>query len=277
MFKSQFLLMIKRHEFQFSLLFVMFIAFIYPIILVYQHLLQGKDIGSLVDPRFAFIGNRYSEIWYYMYYYFPLILMFPFAYSYAVDKRTHYDCVLISRGGIKKYFYAKAFCCMIGGFIITFTPSIVNVIVNYLFLPPTSNDIMGNSITEEIMSFANQEFYEHKSQDAYLWLVHPKICFLFSSFRIGVLGATFSLVIYVISMMIKNLRFFYFSVVPVLLFFVISHRAQENIDSYCVDVLEYAFAGSYLTLTPIFFWLVCLAFIILSFITLSVFAKKDQI
>ena len=134
------------------------------------------------------------------------------AYSYSSDKRSHYDCVMISRGGIKKYLYAKAFCCMIGGFIITFTPMLVNMIVNYVFLPYTSNDSSYNSIPEEILRFVDKGFYKTKSNDAYLWLISPKSSILFSTLRMGILGATVSLVIYVISMFINNLRFKFFIV-----------------------------------------------------------------
>ena len=269
--------MIRRHEFQFSFLFVVLVSFIYPISLVYGHLTDGKDIGTLMDPRYAFIGYRYSDVWYYMYMYFPLILMFPFAYSYAVDKRTNYDSVMISRSGIRKYLFSKAYCCLIGGFIITFTPAILNMLVNTLFLPYTETDIV-NSLTDAILDFRNDRYFARKSYDAYLWLVHPQFCFLLSSFRIGVLGATFSLVIYVISMLIKNLRIFYFSVVPVLLFFVISHRLQDNNGAaFCIDILEYAFAGSYITYYPVFFWGICAFLILLSFVIINRISKKDQI
>lgn len=279
MFKSQFYSMIKRRGFYFSFLLVIFISFLYPIILIYQHLLNGFDIASLVDPRFAFIGSRYTNAWYYMYEYFPLILMFPFAYSYSSDKRSHYDCVMISRGGIKKYLYAKAFCCMIGGFIITFTPMLVNMIVNYVFLPYTSNDSSYNSIPEEILRFVDKGFYKTKSNDAYLWLISPKSSILFSTLRMGILGATVSLVIYVISMFINNLRFFYFSVLPVLIFFVASHKIQENRehDSFSIDIMEYATTGSYSAYNPFFFWIVCGIFILVSFIVIFIFTKKDQI
>jgi len=278
MFKSQFLLMIRRHEFQISFLFTVAVSLIYPVSLVYSHLMQEKDIGTLIAPQYAFIFNRYSGIWFNIYYFFPLILMFPFAYSYATDKKTHYDSILISRSGIKKYLYSKAFCCLIGGFIITFIPGILNMTVSYIFLPQTFHGEFGNTITDDIISFINDTYYEKKSHDAYLWLVHPKICFIFSSFRVGVLGAVFSLVIYVISLMMKNLKFFYFSVLPVLIFFVMSHRIQESLnDMFCIDLLEYAFAGSYITFYPCVFWLSCVLLTMISFFIITIHSKKDQL
>lgn len=280
MFRYQLFSMFRRKGFLFSFTFVLLIMLIYPIFLVYTHLLRGDDIGTLPDPRYTFIFYRYSEIWECLPLFLSLIMLFPFAYTYITDKRTHFDYVLISRSGIKKYLFSKAFCCLLGGFIIIFIPAILNISINNIFFPNTNNDISYNSFIEDIQSIViNKEYYPVISKLKLLWLFHPQLSFIVSAFYMSILGAICSLNIYTVSICIKDSKYSFLSVLPMLLFLTLSYKLQETRDTTKdnVNVLEYALAATDTTYHQYMFWIICIILILISFIIVTIKSTQDQI
>lgn len=273
MIRFNFLAMIRRREFRFAFLFMMAFASGYPIWLVLKKLVEGADIGSVCDPRYAFIFFQYNDIFDIMPFLLPILTLFPAALPYITDRRTRYDSVLISRCGIRKYLFSNAVLALIIGFGVVFIPSLWNIFLNRMLLPQTFCSFIYNDYYNDFLD-ASQE---NISRYQLLWFVHPLISDVYSAFRIGLLTAILSLVTYVSSTYIKP-KYGFISVIPVFMLLFVGNLMQDLIgsDDFFIDILSYT--GSASTVSGMFFFYSeMLVLSAISLIMLYHKSKKDMI
>ncbi len=122
MIHTQCKLMFLKRGFRISFSLMLAFAFLFPFSLMLMNHLKGNDISAIPDCVYAYLfcsNSMPSDI---LYFILPILSLFPFATSFAVDRKLHAYFPLAARGGVRSYFFAKAIACMVGGFVIFFVP-----------------------------------------------------------------------------------------------------------------------------------------------------------
>lgn len=288
MFKCQIYTMFRRKGFQFSFIFMLLIAVFYPCFFIYKAIILKDDISTICDFRYAYIFYRDSNysLSEYSPYLLTIISLFSFSYTYATDRKTNYMNILICRCGIKKYLFSKAFCCLIGGFLIIFIPTLINILWNIFFLPNTNNGSGYFSFYDELKTYQLIRLkynYNLEANSYIFWIEHPILSSCYSAILMGILGAIFSLFTYSMLLYIENIRYSFISVVPTLAFFLVSEHLNEDIRynkwmyASSINILDYAMTGVVNVYNPIIYFGMCICIVILSFILIFIKTRCDQI
>lgn len=230
MFRAQLSLMLHKKSFQFSFILMLCIASFYPAYSYIKLLLMGhvtlKDdimyVLSWIDTPYLF--SYYNYLTGYLYYLIPIIVLFPFAISYITEKKYNYASVCASRCGKRSYLMVKAVCSMLGGFLIFFIPSCINVLWNFLIMP------------EAFQSYSNDAYYlmhyqmnlqidpHYISPLAIHGFRHPIFDSLLSCLSISLFAAVCALIVYTISLLVK--KFAYLASFPLIVILLVLQRVN---------------------------------------------------
>lgn len=275
MIKFQIQSILRRREFRFVFLFTMTIASVYPIYLTGLRSLQHSDIGTVCDPRYAFLFYQHSDIINYLPLMLPILSMFPTALIYAIDKKTRYNHLIVSRSGIKSYLIQNAITAIISGFFIIFIPSLWNITINYAFLPRTNCAFEYSDYYNEILDSANS--YILSSRLHCLWLYHPFLSDIYSAIRAAILSSVVSLVTYVTEIYFEP-KYCFVSIVPSIALLYTGNYLQSIFEPtlYSFDLITYICSDTCVYGTFVF-WILISILLIVSFILITYKAKKDMI
>lgn len=232
MFRAQLSLMLHKKSFQFSFILLLCIGAFYPAYSYIRLLLMGfvtlKDdimyVLYLIDTPYLF--SYYNTLTGYLYYLIPIVVLFPFAISYVTEKKYNYASIFASRCGKRSYLMVKAACSMLGGFLIFFIPSCINVLWNCLIMP------------EAFQSYSNDAYYlmhyqmnlqidpHYISPLAIRGFTHPIFDSLLSCFSISLFAAVCALIVYTISLTVK--KFAYLASLPLIVILLVLQRINAS-------------------------------------------------
>ncbi len=271
MIRTQCKLMFLKRGFQISFSLMFAFAFLYPTFLMLVGHMKGNDISAVPDRIYAYPfcdGATASDV---MYFVLPILSFFPFAASFAIDRKLHAYYPLTARGGLRSYFFAKAIACMLGGFIIFFIPLAVNILVNHLLMPQTMRNAVGGYVGNNMYEQYAQWVYNVADNPSLqpnwmtkFWVVHPQLTNLLSAALVGCLGAVSSLVCYTSTFFIK--KYTHFSVFPMLVLFTAGVMLQGNSEDLTMSwsLIDYVKTGEFCSLSTFpFFWGVCALLVLL--------------
>lgn len=267
MIRTQCKLMFLKRGFWISFSLMLAFAFLFPSSLMLINHLKGNDISAIPDCVYAYLfcsSSMPSDI---LYFVLPILSLFPFATSFAVDRKLHAYFPLAARGGVRSYFFAKAIACMVGGFVIFFVPLAVNILVNHLLMPQTMRDVVGNNMYEQYARWSNKSSDDPSLQANWmtkLWLVHPQLTNLLSAAMVGCLGAVSSLVSYTSTFFIKNYK--HLSVLPMLMLLTAGVMLQSDSTDLAMNwsLVDYVKTGDFCCFsTYSYFWGVCAVLVLL--------------
>ncbi len=267
MIRTQCKLMFSKRGFWISFSLMLALAFLFPTLLMLVNHLKGNDISAIPDRVYAYLfchGSKLSDV---LYFILPILSLFPFATSFAIDRKLHAYFPLTARGGVRSYFFAKAIACMVGGFVIFFIPLAVNILVNHLLMPQTMQDVVGNNMYEQYTNWSIQSDDNSSLQANWLtklWLVHPQLTNLLSAAMVGCLGAVSSLVSYTSTFFIK--KYTHLSVFPMLMLLTAGVMLQSNSADLTMNwsLVDYVKTGDlYYFSTYSYFWGVCAVLVLL--------------
>ena len=267
MIRTQCKLMFLKRGFQISFSLMLAFAFLYPISLLLMGHLEGRDIAAMQDRIYAYPFCYDAIPTELLYFILPILSLFPFATSFAADRKLHAYYPLTARGGLRSYFFAKAIACMVGGFVIFFIPLAVNILVNHLLMPQTMQNARTNNMYDEYMQWFYQGADDPSLQVNWLtklWLAHPQLTNLLSAAMVGCLGAVSSLVSYTSTLFIK--KHTYLSVLPMLMLLTAGVMLQGNSEDLTMNwsLVDYVKTGEfcYFSTYP-YFWGVCAVLVLL--------------
>lgn len=264
---------LRRRSMQFAFLFMMAAAVGYPVFLFYNRYFRNMDIGTVPDPRYAFLFHQHSLLLDYIPVLFPILSMFPAAASYCVDHKTHYSHAVASRCGIYRYLLANAAAALIGGFLIIFLPSLLNIGLNYLFLPRTTNSVLYNDYYTELYELIRVRTSEECTDLELLWYFHPVLSDFLTAVRFGVYMSVLSLITYVTAVCTKP-KLSYAAIIPSFAFTTITRYLWDYTD-LGIPLVPYTFASG--TDNTLVFWITMSALILISMFVLKFQLKKDII
>lgn len=146
---AQIKLMVSTKSFKtaFSLVFVLAISsYIY-------HIFEFRniDITQMKSSSTLFMLNDTSRLLTYFETLFPVLVVFPFVFSYADDNNLNIFPYLLSRQGKKSYYISKYVTTLFGAFVIIFIPLLLNLILTTITFPLNNNTYWGgyNSLNYE--------------------------------------------------------------------------------------------------------------------------------
>lgn len=270
MLRTQLKLLFLKRGFWLSFGIMLTLAFLYPVYLLADCIFYGNDISFLYDRQYAYIFCERTVLSGLLYLLVPVVALLPFAASYAVDRRLHAYYALVSRRGLRSYFFTKAFCCMLGGFLVFFLPLVINILVNQLFWPVTFRNTMTNNMFDQYFNDIAETLAHSPDQATLftrLWQTHPQLVNVLSAGLIGLLGAVSSLASYTCSLFVK--RCTYFSIFPMLLLMTAGVMIQKQqaqrgaLESMSWDLSDYVTTGYAHYYQYAYFWILCAAVILL--------------
>lgn len=146
---AQVRLMVSTKTFKaaFSLVFVLAISsYLYH---VFEF--RNTDITQMKSSSALFMLNDTSRLLRYFETLFPVVVVFPFVFSYADDTSLNMFPYLLSRQGKKSYYISKYMTTIIGAFMIIFIPLLLNLILTTITFPLNNNTYWGgyNSLNYE--------------------------------------------------------------------------------------------------------------------------------
>lgn len=139
---SQFKLMITTRTFKvsFTLIFVMaMVSYLYPL---FQF--RNTDITLMRSASSLFMLNDLGRFHSYFKILLPILVVFPFVFSYLDDVNFKTFPYLLTRQSKRAYFTSKYFVTISGAFLIFFIPFMINFILCYITFPENNNTFLGN-------------------------------------------------------------------------------------------------------------------------------------
>lgn len=132
--KFQFISMLSSKGFNISVLILCIYSIAVPI--YYGIKFTNGDINEVPAAYAFFIGSSLNEIPSRIFYtIMPLMVVLPFADSYFCDRENKTIYAVLSRCSVNDYYFGKLICVFASGFIVIFTPLILNFILNLLIFP----------------------------------------------------------------------------------------------------------------------------------------------
>lgn len=286
MFCTQLNVMLQKKGFIISFTIMMIISIIAPISYILKALIEKNDISTIISKEFAYIfnfDNMYSDM---LIYIIPILSMLPFSLSCYTEKKLNYYPIMISRCGTKPYYFSKAACCLIGGFVVLFIPAVINIIINEIFLPQSYLNNSEITLWQSVIdtySFNNANIvYNANFSWLKLYLQHPQIYNLILAFLLGVLGSVAALISYAISIYLK--KFSYLSCVPMMIILILGVRYVEAFNCGIINkmyvnlsLIDYVVVNSYRGKSYCFFAIVMIILSVASFISINIKAKREQL
>lgn len=280
MFFSQLSLMFHKRSFKFSFSVMLMFATLLPTYFFVTgwlgHFTSEQDLSMLLENiKNPYIFYAYSNYLFYMYYFIPVILIFPFPLSYYTEMKCGYNVSCISRKGKKSYFFIKAICCMIGGFIIFFVPSIINILWTLLIIPEAyvSYSLSSAEIESIQMSLIKGDPIPN---NLIFSSEHPILSNLRSALMISIFAAVCALSIYTISLYMK--KYPYLASFPMILLLLTLYIFDGNSNySNSIDPLMYACMGYRQCYSSAYFVLFIGIMLLLNFIFIILKSEMDVI
>lgn len=276
MIRYQLTYLLQRRDFRVSFLLMLFIAGGYPVFLVYTKLMQGADLGTVCDPRYAYMFFSHSDLMDYFPFIFPIISLFPAAISFNIDRNTNYYNIIVSKCGIRKYLYSYALIAILGGLFMMIFPLLINILFSYAMFPHTNYGLLYSNFYEDTYDLANN--YSSYPFLQLLWHRYPIISDLYSALRASVCMSVFSLITYVTSVFIQP-KYTFMSIIPVSLLVFSGRYLTEMLDSEVISLDFMQCIGSLETseCSIILFWSILAILTVISFAILHLKTKKDMI
>ncbi|MCL2054656.1 MAG: hypothetical protein FWG90_09545 [Oscillospiraceae bacterium] len=284
MFAAQLKLMLNKKSFQISFTIMMLAACGLPAYYAVSNLMAGNDISHVVSKQYAYIFNANSPIAEYISYLIPIIAMLPFSTSFMTESKLNYCPLMISRGGIKNYYFAKALCCGLGGFAVFFIPAVINIIINQLFLPFSNVVVFYQSFADMLFHYYNPARSLLKFNPEFtmitLFVEHPQIYNLMMALIMGFLCAVFALVAYAVSFCLK--KYAYLSALPMMMVILLGEKYRALCLSRVIPIekfinlsmTDYAITESMEGKSYLLFFAICAVLIVGS---LFVIYKKARV
>lgn len=138
---AQFKLMVTTKSFKISIT----IVFIMTIFSYLYHLFEFRstDINQMKSASTIFMLNDTTRLLKYFETLLPIIVVFPFIFSYLDDINLNVFPYVFSRQTRRSYFTSKYITVITGGFIIIFIPLLVNLILCSITFPLNNNTYWG--------------------------------------------------------------------------------------------------------------------------------------
>ncbi len=153
-------LMYKRREFQLTFFLMMLIciaAFVFACIQNYS-----ADLTRVLSADKTFIlRDLGSDFLFLLVYILPVFAVLPFADSYYTDQKENIVPLVVTRTGVKKYFFSKLYSVAISSAIVTFIPFSVNYILGLIAFPLTSTNFIKASPSAEQTDFYSDNTMEN--------------------------------------------------------------------------------------------------------------------
>lgn len=267
MIRTQCKLMFLKRGFRVSFSLMLALAVLFPSLLMLINHLKGNDISAIPDRVYAYLFCHSSTPSDILYFILPVLSLFPFATSFAVDRKLHAYFPLVARDGVRSYFFAKAIACMVGGFVIFFIPLAINILVNHLLMPQTMRNAIGNNMYEQYAQWSYKSSDDPSLQVNWmtkLWIVHPQLTNLLSAAMVGCLGAVSSLISYTSTFFIK--KYTHLSAFPMLMLFTAGVMLQSDSTDLTMNwsLVDYVKTGDFCCFSTYFyFWGVCAVLVLL--------------
>lgn len=247
MLRSQLYLMFQKKSFLISFSIMMAIASFLPSIYFFLSYFgffkdYGQDISLFLEQiKNPYLFYAYSDFTFYMYYFIPVILSLPFSLSFCVEKRCGYSSLLISRGGIKKYIFSKSVCCLCGGFICFFIPSIINILLNKCLIKEATDTycLSSSEISNAILNSISKG--KETSKEWIFSIEHPIGALLKSAFLISIFAGVCSLTIYTISLYLQKQP--YLASFPLIVILLTFYIFDPQVQAPSINPLMYACLG----------------------------------
>lgn len=233
MLLGQFKIMIEKKGFWIGMSLMILFSIGTPFLYVIENLKNQNDISMLPSREYAFIFYNYSTIAQLTVYVIPLISFLIYSLSYVAEKNIGYHYLVMTRRGIKSYFTSKFICCFIGGFIVVFFPSLVNITINQMIFPDSKEDLYMTNLYSNIV----QDYYNNfdgkreiiinpEFTNLSLFLNHPQIYNILMSICMSALSGTCAVISFISSFYISD-KYSYLSVLPAILLLLIGKKYYE--------------------------------------------------
>jgi hypothetical protein len=162
---------------------------------------------------------------------------------------------------------------------------VLNLAVSYLFLPDTKFVRNMSEIDEMVFAISDINFINFDDTNyaiLYIYIYHPIISGVIVSAICGLTAAVSSLVSYVTTLFIK--KYAYYSALPMLIVFLSTAWLDDYIITYgnpagtiLFGISKYMIAGLGINSPYTYFFGLCAALIIISFILIKVKSDRDQL
>ncbi|NLB21302.1 MAG: hypothetical protein GX829_10925 [Clostridium sp.] len=139
--KAHFTLMVSTRAFKVSFTMVFIMAMLSYLYNLYE--VRNTDINQMKSAYTFFILNESSRLLKYFEVLLPIIVVFPFVFSYLDDKDLKAFPYLLSRQTKRSYFTSKYIISIFGGFLIIFLPLMINLILSTFTFPLNNNTHWG--------------------------------------------------------------------------------------------------------------------------------------
>lgn len=287
MLLGQLKIMTAKKGFQISFTIMMLFALGTPIIYAIENLTSGNDIAMLPSKEYAFMFYTHSFLSQLTVYAIPLISSLTFSLSYVIDKKIGYQSLFISRMGSNSYFVSKYICCFIGGFIVIFLPSLINIAINQLFFPDTKQDIFMSSIYSNVVDdylYINERIILNSGfTNLNLFLDHPQIYNGLMALCMSFLSGTCAVISYTVSLYLSE-QYAYLSIFSGVILLLVEKKYYEMYQAGTIEKIlfnmsldDYGKSCSPNGKLYIFFAITILAINILAFLLVKLKTKRDQI
>lgn len=101
------------------------------------------DISQMMSANSLFALSSDQPYWGLFATIFPFILFLPFAFSYIEDRKIQITNYIISRSSSSAYLISQIVITFLGGFIITFVPFLLNLLLCHVTFPDNMNTYFG--------------------------------------------------------------------------------------------------------------------------------------
>ncbi len=287
MFKTQLRIMVEKKSFKIGFTIMILLACLTPLNYVLEAVIHEDDISLLVSREYAYIFNAYSYLTLYTIFLIPILSFFTFSLSYVTDRKCGYDFIMISRKGSRSYYISKYFCCLIGGFCIVFIPALVNILINFLFLPSTQTDLFNDNVYNHLYGVLSNSDLDQNIKQYYIFeynmiIEHPFLNNLCAALCMGVVSGVSSVSTFVASFFIKE-RYAFLSVLAsyFILFFGRLYRTLYEygiINTYKASMILDEYGTNEMGNKNYFvFFIEIIVLLIISFIIVIKKSDKDQL
>lgn len=286
--KTQCKIMIHQKGFQFSFLLILIYCMISYIYIVHSNILGNNTNPSAQTLYFmsaneSYAGNINAPFWKIFAMVFPLIVAFPFSFSYIIDKKTGVNTSILLRVNKIQYYWGKLITSFIGGFAIIFIPFFINMILCLITFPHNHNTYLGiyyfDSYSDLILGTVDSVDTVAKGLAFYkVFLFSPLLYNILYLFILSAFSGVLAMFTDCISYFVKNIKILV--MLPPYLLFVLLRTLGTAYNSHSdkfinFNIMDYVGVETILGQSVWLFTIVIGIITLFSIISTTIKARKD--
>lgn len=202
-------LMYKRREFQLTFFIMMLVCIAAFVVSCIQN--YSVDLTRVLSADKTFIlRDLGSNFLFLLVYILPVFVVLPFADSYYTDQKENIVPLVVTRTGVKKYFFSKLYSVAISSTIVTLIPFSVNYILGLIAFPLVSTNFHKASPSAEQAFYYSDNTLSHILFPE-IFVNHPYLYNLIFMFLLTLFLVICSILVYELSYYIDKSRLFILS------------------------------------------------------------------